>query len=113
MPCEGKVLALAKETLQQTTVMEFDIQKKILALSLMVTQEALRQTLKELYYLKGANGAKWLDDFERQLLSDTKGTVSEGVSMDDELKAVEGAMAALRFVFESVRTQIADEAKDN
>ena len=78
---------------------QHDIQKQILGVSLLATQDALRRTLKELYYLKGADGAKWLDDFEQQLLSDAKGTISEGVSMEDELKAVEGSMQMLRFVY--------------
>jgi hypothetical protein len=93
--------------------MEVDIQKQVLGASLLATQDALRRTLKELYYLKGENGAKWLNDFEQQLLSDAKSTITEGVSMEDELKAVEGSMAMLRFVFMGVRSQIADEAKDH
>jgi hypothetical protein len=90
-----------------------DIQKQVLAVSLLATQDALRRTLKELYYLKGAAGDAWLTDFEQQLLLDAKQTISEGVAMDDELKAIEGSMAMLRFVFMGVRSQIADEAKDH
>jgi hypothetical protein len=93
--------------------MDHDTQKQILSVSLMATQDALRRTLKELYYLKGTDGAKWLDDFEQQLLSDAKGTVSEGVSMEDELKAVEGSIQMLRFVFMGVRSEIADEAEND
>jgi hypothetical protein len=89
------------------------INQHILASSLLATQEALRTTLKELYYLKGPNGPKWLNEFEQKLLSDAKGTVSEGVSMDDELKTVEGTMAMLRFVFLDVRTEIANNAKND
>jgi hypothetical protein len=88
------------------------INQQILGSSLMATQEALRITLKELYYLKGVNGAKWLDDFEQQLLSETKSIITEGCSLEDELKTVEGTMAMLRFVFLGVRTQIANDAKD-
>jgi hypothetical protein len=92
--------------------MDHDIQKQILGVSLLAMQDALRRTLKELYYLKGADGAKWLDEFEQRLLSDAKGTISDGVSMEDELKAVEGSMQMLRFVFMAVRSEIAETEND-
>lgn len=100
------VYMLAKEKLMT------NLDQRILALSLVATQGALLTTLKELYYLKGANGPKWLDDYEHQLLSRAKRTVSEGLSMEDELKTIEGTMAMLQFVFIGVRAEITKEAKD-
>jgi hypothetical protein len=73
----------------------------------------LRRTLKEVYYLKGKDGSTWLNIFETQLVSEAKNLFPEGqISMDDDLKAVEGVIGMLRFVFSGVRTQIANESKD-
>lgn len=45
-----------------------DAQHKQLAASLLVSNAALRSALKEIYHLKGVEGAQWLGNFEQHFM---------------------------------------------
>ena len=87
------------------------IREAILGASLMATQEALRNVLKELCELKGSGAKRWLDDFEQRLIADAKGMGGVGVAMEDELEIVDGVIAMLRFTFTGVRHDLFGESK--
>jgi hypothetical protein len=89
-----------------------DKQKGLLAIMLLVTQDALRRTLIELTHLKGENGLRWLSEFEAQLVRDAKDTVTEGVAMEDEVAQIDGAIQYLQFLFDGARREIAEKSKD-
>jgi hypothetical protein len=84
-----------------------------MGMSLLVLQEALRQTLIMLAETKGDQALPWLSEFEDQLIRDAKGTVTEGISIDHEAPLIDGTIDYLKFVFDGVRRNIADNPADD
>ncbi len=100
---------IRRERLSVATTWKPDAQHKQLAASLLVSNAALRRTLTEIYYLKGADGEHWLSDFEQQLLTDAPSTLDGGHTSDQELQDVKAAIAIMvRVVFEAVRSELAE-----
>ena len=87
-----------------------DAQHKQLAASLLVSNAALRSALKEIYHLKGVDGAQWLGNFEQQLLFDPGGLIERS---NEEVGEVNDAIRFMvQALFEAVRSDIAKEGLD-
>ncbi len=77
-----------------------DPQHKQLAASLLVSNAALQAALKEIYRLKGADGAQWLQGFEQQLLSNPAEVID---GADQEIAELDAAITQMvRAVFDSI-----------
>jgi hypothetical protein len=80
---------------------------------LLVLRDALERSLIMLAESKGDKALTWLSEFENQLIRDAKGTVTEGVAIDREVALIDSAIDFLKFVFDSVRRQIASKPADD
>jgi hypothetical protein len=87
------------------------VREAILAASLMATQGALRNALRELYELKGGGARKWLGNFEQRSIADAKDMVGEGIAMEDELKIIDGVIANIRSMFAPLRNDLFGDTK--
>ena len=81
--------------------------ERAMGLWVLALQSALRETLLMLADTKGDQALPWLSEFEDQLIRDAKGTVTEGIPVDDETGLVDSAIDMLKFVFDGVRRDIA------
>jgi hypothetical protein len=74
---------------------------------------ALSDALVSLSGFRGREDLGWLDELEAKFIDDLKNSHTEGLSEENEVKVVDGALAFLRFAIEEARSRIAEAAEDD
>lgn len=69
---------------------------------------ALQTVLKEERDQQGTNAKTWLDELEKRLIRDAKGSVTEGIAIQVEAPALQYSVYVLQAVLDSVRAGIID-----
>jgi hypothetical protein len=83
-----------------------------LAISLHALQEDLRRSLVRLCKASDASTElKWFSELEADLVHRAKHTMTEGISMSDEIIIIDGAMDHLHFVFNGIRKDVMKETE--
>lgn len=72
----------------------------------MALQAGLRTALEELAVLHGFEAGLWLDDLETVLINDASNVWSEGLSMDAELRALNGGRDHMQALVAALRRQL-------
>lgn len=76
-----------------------------------VTVPALRTVLEEM--VKSSNGDQsWYDELEARLISDAKGTVTEGFSIEVEAASLKAGIDVLQTTLDVVRHTLIDKKAD-
>lgn len=78
-----------------------------------VTATALRTTLETLAEVHGSKGGPWLDELEKRLIRDAKGTIGEGIPIQDEAAGIGLGIDVLQAILDVVRENLAAKGKDN
>jgi hypothetical protein len=83
-----------------------------LAVALNAMQEALhRSLLKSCEAGDASKELKWFSELENDLVHRAKDTVTEGMSMPNEVIIIDQATEYLRFVFSSIRREVIEKTK--
>jgi hypothetical protein len=79
----------------------------VLSLTLLAMQEALRRAALKMCETQGAPAvSRWLSELEDELIRSIKDTVTEGASMADEVRVMDGTVTYIRFALGNIREQI-------
>jgi hypothetical protein len=77
-------------------------------------KEILEMTLAETVRSKGSEGARWLEQYESELiLSAKRNTHSLGLSYDDEANLVSSLIELLKYIFAVARRDLAEGGEDD
>ncbi len=85
---------------------DINFPQAILGMTHLALASALSDSLVALSAFKGREDLTWLDEMEAEFVENLKNSHTEGPSMEDEIKIIEGAIALLRFTLNEVRLTI-------
>ncbi len=71
---------------------------------------ALRRSLEELAKFHDGKPGPWLDELESGFIENVKRSHSEGLSMEDEVKAANAAIAFIKFWVDTARKSITNSS---
>jgi hypothetical protein len=86
--------------------MEIDWQKNALIYITGTLTSSLGKALDEICAIKGAQAPQWLDDFEKSVVTEAKNVVTEGLSMENEVKGTEAAIGVFQMIVAETRKKI-------
>ena len=91
---------------------DIKIQMFILAMTNLALAAALSETLVLLSEFRGRQDVEWLDELEVKFIDDLKNSHTEGLSEEDEVEVMDGALAFLKTCMDDARVRIAEASKD-
>ncbi|PRD42125.1 hypothetical protein C5748_18425 [Phyllobacterium phragmitis] len=68
---------------------------------------ALRQTIETMALDHGNAPGPWLDDLERKLITEAKGTITQGISIDAEAESLGIGIRVLQGIIGATRSGLA------
>lgn len=88
------------------------IQLFILTMANLALAAALSETLVLLSGSRGREDLGWLDELEAKFIGDLKNSHTEGLSEENEVEIMDGALAFLKTCMDDARSRIAEAPKD-
>jgi hypothetical protein len=90
-----------------------DPQKLVLVAALVALTYGVQRSLRSLAAFHGGQPGQWLDDLEHDFIDNIKNSHTEGISIDNEAKMMDGAINYIRSAVDSARSEIIAEGNGN